>query len=263
MSKYFKYIISIYYVLISFGIVNASRIDSLARAFSLTEEDTQKVIIYNLIAKEFINKYPEKALDKAHKASILAREASYHHGLIESLIISGTVYKNGNNNQQAIKFFEKAKEAGDILSDHSLGNIIHLNLAELYFNLKQYNQANFFIDKVNSEKFNHKLWIRAQSADAKIKQKVGKFDEAILSYFGILKSYNNNSLEAASTHISLGEINQLKANYTESQFHFYKALKIYELEDYKEGIASVFVNLGNLNFEQRLFDNAQIGRAHV
>lgn len=236
----------------------AGNTDSLLKVLHQVSNDTQKVILINQIAFEYIDKYPKKSLDYSHDASILAREIGYHHGLIESLINTGRVYKSRNNFKQALKHFEKANEGSTVLSDSTLVPEIRLNLAQLYYLEKMYNKANVYIDKIDEISFekNYKLNSEFYQYKAKIKSKVGKYEEANNALDNILSISEKNSVEAANIYNQLGELNQQNADYTKAQNFYYKALKIFEYNRSYKGQAETFSLLANLNLEQNLFENS-------
>lgn len=235
-----------------------NRVDSLIKVLSKAQNDTERIDLNNKIAQEYIEKYPEKALDYAHKASVLAREVGYHHGLIESLINIGEIYRSSENYPQAIKHFEKAHKGSEVLSDSSMVHIIRIDLAELYYKQKLYKKASYYIEKVDTKHLPNNSTLSKQYyyVDALIKVKLGKIEDASTSLMTLLKEVKENSAEAAEIYNQLGIISQQNADYTKAQNYFYKALKIYETTHNYTQQAETFSNLADLNMEQNLLDNA-------
>lgn len=231
--------------------------DSLIKKINPKVKTTEQVSLLNGIAFIYSEKYPEKALDYAHKASKLAREIEYHHGLIEALINIGWIYKVNNNHTQALKYLNQAKEGSKVLSDTSQLAKIRVSLAQTYYDLKDYRNAKNELGQINVPSLGKDERIEFSYIMGKTCTKTGDYDLAIENYNWLLSTKGlDDDIAKAEVFLDIGKLYQQRLVYTEAQNQFYKALKIFQNNKEYKNQALTYLLLGDINIEQGHYENA-------
>ncbi|WP_284653621.1 tetratricopeptide repeat-containing sensor histidine kinase [Flavobacterium terrisoli] len=197
-------------------------IDSLKRVIRITKIDTSKVNIYNQLAFEFKESYPDSSLYYALKAKGLSRKIGYHSGLANGTVNEGNVFIISGDYKNAKKSFGNAKDIFEKLLEEEENNKTFKNgLARSYASLGVIfsQESNYYAALENYQKALH-LYLEIDQKGS------------------VSKAYNN-----------IGVVYKSQGNKAKALEYFHKALKIQE-EIGELTVPVTLTNIGVIYFEQ-------------
>ncbi len=219
------YITQLILLILFSSISNAQNttVDSLKRVLKVVKIDTAKVSIYNNLANEYKESYPDSTFFYANKAILLSRKINFNFGLSNAYINLGNSniilgnYKNANN------YFLKAQIEFEKLLENDASNLKYKNgLARSYASSAVVfsEQSNYFMALENYQK--------ALTIYQDINQKNN-----------ISKAYNN-----------IGIVYKSQGNRTKALEYLKKAFAIQE-EIGEQTAAVTLTNIGVIYFENQ------------
>jgi tetratricopeptide (TPR) repeat protein len=242
--------------------VRAGNTDSLLTLLHKARPDTNKVILYNTLAKEYIifGNY-DSALIHLSRSIDLAKKLNYTVGLANAINNTGAIEYYRANFKSALQNYQKALKLRI-----GIGN--KKNIATSYSN----------IAVVHSDLGNYPEAIKYHLKALKIREALNDIDGMVASYgnLGITYSAIENFSEALSYQhkskklaIKINNLSGLAgaynnilviyhytANYDSAKYYAYKALEQYKEIGDQYGIANVYNNLASINNETNQYDTS-------
>jgi two-component system, NarL family, sensor histidine kinase UhpB len=108
------------------------KIDSLLKVLKNQKSDTNKVITYRILAKEFNNVEPKKGSEYAQKGIALGREINFPKGTAGCYINLSVANLRMGNFDLALTNLDSANYFADLVGDPNRNALIYLNKADIY-----------------------------------------------------------------------------------------------------------------------------------
>ncbi len=240
--------------------IQAQQKDSLLNALNTAKQYTQKIIILNLLSKDYDKNDPSQTYSYATKANKLALKISYVPGMANSYCNLGMYHLNSQHNDSALLFFNK----GLAITDNTRYKSINANIlkrkgvvfyysgitdsALIYFkrSLSVYENIKDSIEIIKALNNVGSIASRTGDIDGAIFYflKCARFDEAKKDIVGMGIDYNN-----------LGSMFTVKKDYASAEGYLKRALQI-RLNRDSTLLATTRVNLGRLYNEKKEFEKA-------
>ncbi len=174
------------------------------------KEDSTKLVIYNLLYRQYIRMKIRPKIDEyIDKSIVLAQKLNQKWYEAEAYNRKGRGYHGVANYQKAAEFYEKAADAFTVAKDMDMVAGMYLNLGALYQSIPDY----------------------AKSLEMSQK--------AMIIYQG-----NGNSNDLGSVYTNIAGIYQELGQHANALNYYTKALKIFKDNDVKRGIAVVYNSIG-------------------
>lgn len=239
------------------------RLDSLLSALKISNEDSNKVILLNAIAREYQGHDLTMATDYAKQALFLAKTLSYLDGeasainnLGYALEVEGKYHEAINNYTKAASILEKSAPNSNKLAG------IYNNIGIAYSSLANYPQALYYLKKALEIKI-------ANGDEIKIAGQLhnigfiyyyqGQLDKALENFFDALKIFEKKGDEnkLAECFNSIGAAYSMQNNDEQALKYYYKSLEIFKKSGNKIQLANCYDNIGEIQLFQGLIDTAE------
>ncbi len=207
---------------LAFISIQAQQKDSLLKALNTAKQDTQKVIILNLLSKDFNRNDPSQTFAFAQQANKLATKNNYIPGLGNSYCNLGMYFLYTNNNDSALICFNK----GLVITNNIKFKAIHANL------LKRKGVVYYYSGATDSALFYYKRSLAQY--------------ESIKDSLEIIKMLNN-----------IGSVCARKGDLDDAIFYFLKCLRFDERKNDTKNVALDCNNLGSMFTQKRDFKSAE------
>src|SRR5258705_5777108 len=203
---------------------NVHYVDSLKKALSQSEEDTNKVKLYVNLSWEYQWSFPDSALSYSLPGLQLAKKLHYEEGEFDNLTSLGVSLMNKGNYSKALETHLKAMEIAERLKNHEKVEDNLWSIGTVYQNSGDHQKALYYFNKMNRKNI--------LSEDSKI----------LLGMIGQCYFYLNN-LDSAMFYIKKVYDYDVRSSSHWSPVYYYMAA-IYEkkgsfppaLDYYREGI---------------------------
>ncbi len=245
-----------------------NKIDSLNKALLTEKRDTQKVKILGLLATQFRNNEPEKALEYVKQALAVCETADYDTVSRASRKIMATTFRQQGvclyylgeyssaiiSLQRALAIFTSIKDVdGRASTGGWLGNV--------YYSKGDFEKALEVLLAATKlhEKTNNKLGFSAAlNGIANIYQSQGNLKMALEYYFQSLKIKQeiNDSVNVAYTYNNIGLVYMEADSLDKALFYHRKCLELVEKYDDKKGMENSYGNIGEIYTQQKKYAQA-------
>ncbi len=195
-----------------YGYSYGRNIDSLLTLIRSNPHDTTKVICYNFLSQEFLNKDISKAKTFVQKALDLSKITGYKKGMAASYHLLGTIHYQSNR-EKGLEYFMLSLNTSKEINDKVTMSSTYNNLGNLYNQSGEYEKA-------------LKYYILSM-----------ELDEELNDRNGMATSYNN-----------IGLIYWMQGGFEKAQEYFEKALHLYKALNKKEGVAAAYSNIGGVAY---------------
>lgn len=232
------------------------KVDSLLQALSVSQPDTQRVLILNALCWHFRNSDFAKANEYGKESLALALTLGYYKGATDANSFIGVVYRNMGEYGSSLNYFydalriaEKAKLQQQIAYSYN-------NIGDILKTQKQYPEAEKYIqkaidlfDRIKDERGLGYGYIRL----GEVFQSRKEYDRALNAYSKSLeireKIGDKGTIESALLRI--GQVYGQKGEYTRGLAYLNRALEISrELKD-KRGIANTLADISGIYLQKK------------
>lgn len=236
--------------------------DSLLQALMATDIRSDKVIILNQLANDFMKDDPARAEDYASQALLISESIQDLHGRSEAYYYLGSLALDRQEYDVAFDNLRRAEEGFTAEGNETWLANVYLLLSEDYKRNLDYENA-------------LKLLFRAMEIFKKegTRKKLGETYNSIGGNFYDQGNYDkafeyfSNSLEIfedleevqlkGSLYNNLGEIYRLNKDYNRAIEYYKKSLQIFVFFNDQLRLALLYTNLGNVYLEKSLPDSAE------
>ncbi|GIK70080.1 MAG: hypothetical protein BroJett020_13750 [Bacteroidota bacterium] len=195
-----------------YGYSYGRNIDSLLTLIRSNPHDTTKIICYNFLSQEFLNKDISKAKLYVQKALDLSKITGYKKGMAASYHLLGTIHYQSNR-EKGLEYFMLSLNTSKEINDKVTMSSTYNNLGNLYNQSGEYEKA-------------LKYYILSM-----------ELDEELNNRNGMATSYNN-----------IGLIYWMQGGFEKAQEYFEKALHLHKALNKKEGVAAAYSNIGGVAY---------------
>ncbi|MCK5823012.1 MAG: tetratricopeptide repeat protein [Bacteroidales bacterium] len=261
MSKRLLFFIFLIFVSINIFASENSEIDSLINILKISNEDTNKVFLYNQISKKYVATNPDKALIYANKGLKLSKILNFEKGIAFSHTNIGIGYHYQGSLDNALIEYTKALSIYEKIDDKQ--QIVKLlnNIGMLYHYQGEYDKAfNYYTKCVKASK---KIGDEKRIADTYnniggVYSDQDNYDKALEYYFKSLQisEESKDKLMITRTYDNIGGIYQEQDKYDKALEYFYKSLKIEKEINDKRGIAATNNNISQILQIKKKYEEA-------
>ncbi len=110
----------------------AGKIDSLLVKISVSKNDSNKVILFNKVAREYLYKNPQLAFAYADSAELLSNKLKYDRGLSRAYTTKGIYYRNASEFDNSFKYHIDAIKICERTNDQKSLASNYTNLGVLF-----------------------------------------------------------------------------------------------------------------------------------
>lgn len=233
-----------------------NHIDSLKQLVKKNKKENNiKVDHYNLLAKSYLNAYPDSIFYFAEKSEKLAKKINYIDGLAESFRHQGTYFyfqgdleKSKAYLDSSLTYFKKAENLRGELSVYNNKGLIYKNSGQIKLAIENYNLA-----LNGNRKLKDTIGIlnnlinlaNGYSTIANYEKSKDLFEEALS-----LALKTENQQEIASIYNGLGILEERKGEFDHAIELHLKAIEFYYKSNFKSNIAITYNNLANIETKQ-------------
>ncbi len=258
-----------------------SKIDSLKTLLaSSKKEDSTKVIRFNLLAKSYLNNYPDSIYYYANKANILAKKINFNSGLAESNRHLGTYFYFNGDVEKSLAYLDSSltifKKEGNLRGEMSVYNnlgLVQKNIGDFKNAIKNYNLAlsgNRSLNDSTAMLNNLINFANANSSIGKYELAEDYFAEALTIGTAI-----NNASEIANIYSGFGILEERKGNFEKAIKLHQQAIEYYQEKNFLSNISITYNNIANIErkrgdyissihyFEEALLIAKQIDRRRL
>ena len=185
--------------------------DSLQRVLYITNQPSEKVILLNLLSKDWMEHNPEKAYDLAQQAFSLSKTIDDKQGKAEALFNMATYFSVKQDHVASINYFLEALQEFKTLGDEKWQAKTNLELGIVYQN-----------------KF--------------------EFEKALDALFKAMNTFEKigKSKKLANTYNQIGGVYYDQENYERASEYFQKSLKIWIKIGDDKWLAALYNNVGEI-----------------
>ena len=234
------------------GLVAQNEVDSLKLLVKKNKkQDSTKVIHYNLLAKNYLNAYPDSIAYFARKASKLAKQVNYTDGLAESYRHLGTYYFFQGDKAKSLASLDSSltlfKQTGNQRGEMSVYNnrgLINKNTGDFKNAIQDYNLA-----LSGNRNLKDSTGILNNLINlANVHSSLAKYDDTEL-YFAealeIAKAINNQA-EIANIYSGFGILEERRGNFEDAIKLHKQAIDFYNKTNFSSNIAITYNNIANI-----------------
>lgn len=227
-------------------------VDSLIIELDQTEEDSNRVNVYNEISYNYRYLNPDKGLNYGFKGLKLSKEIDWEIGEAKCLFTIGVCYFKKSNFVNAENYFLKSLIIYEKLNDENNISILLYNIASIYYEKSDYPKAfEFYYKSLKLDEKNNKLKGVANnlSTIGNIFLRQSEYSKAQEYYkkaYKINKEQNNLS-GIASDLGNIGLAYDYMDDYDNAELYYNKSIEIDKKLNYKKGIIISLLNLAGLD----------------
>lgn len=253
-----KFIFSFLIAISSFKVIaqqHSEKIDSLQQAL-LTAADTSKVLILNLLSKEYMGDQTQYFLNYSMQAKKLAEKINYEKGLALSLCTIGAYYANRGQYKIAKANYDQSMALCRKLKLKTLYDNLLVNYGILYASSGEYKTARRYYDTVithATENKDYKLLSQTLDKIGIIFSDLGIYDSALVYELKAVKLAEQikDSVLLGKALTNLGRVEWIRYGYDKSIEYNSKALDIGIKINDKDIQSYALTNLGSVYSEQK------------
>jgi len=227
-----------------------NEIDSLKILLQNAKEDTNKVILLNLLSKKsLISGAQEDFFKYAQTANYLAKKLEYQKGLANSYGVLGLGYFEQGKYPQALKNQLAALKIRESISDKMGMADSYNNIGNVHFSLHNYDEAlsnHFKALKLRTNIGLHEDAFISYLNIGNVYYMKKNYAEALKNYSYILEGKDSPSTLRIRAYAfnNIGVIHKDQGNFKEALKNHFEALKIREKIEDKYGLALSYGNIG-------------------
>ncbi|MBA2611508.1 MAG: sensor histidine kinase [Bacteroidetes bacterium] len=248
----------LFFCLLSPALFSQDKSDSLLNELKRAKQDTHKVILLNLISKNFYYLDPAQTLSYAQQANKLALKNNYTPGIGNSYLNLGMYYLNKKSNDSALLYFNKGVSITSNTACKSINaDLIKRKGVTFYYSGLTDSALFYFkssLSKYEAIKDSAEV-IKMLNNIGSISSRNGDLDVAIM-YFLKCLHFDESKNDARSIAIdcnNLGSIFTEKRDFSSAEKYLQRAFKIRsELRD-SVMLATTQTNLGRLYHDKKDF----------
>ena len=128
---------------------NVHYVDSLKKALSQSEEDTNKVKLYVNLSREYQFSYPDSALSYSLPGLQLAKKLHFEEGEFDNLTSLGMSLTLKGDYSKALETHLKARDIAERLNDHERVEDNLWNTGDVYTYSGDYQKALYYLNKTS------------------------------------------------------------------------------------------------------------------
>lgn len=198
-----------------------SGIDSLEKALAKAHDTKERIKLLNILAREYLNRSPQKAIEYGEKACRLSLEANDKRSLANGLNSQGIAYKNMGRLNKALSIQDSAMHIYTSINDSAGIARVHNNIGIIY------------------------------------KEK-GEYDKSLEQYFKSLKLAEkmHDKTAIARAYGNIGVVYKHQGNETKALEYHGMSMEIYRETGNKDGISRALNNMGIIYKNQEKYDKA-------
>lgn len=201
--------------------LDQSLVDSLKQQIRISPADTQTVLNMIRLARHYDGVLErDSVLRYGYKVIKLSQQLDYQHGLASGHRDLGISFWQAGQLDSALHHCRRSMQA--FLTDH------------------------------DSLRFNNQTYLLGM-----IQSDYGKFDEALISHYEVLKYFDKTDNPNATAVLnSIGVVHNLLGNHQDAEEAFRRSIEIAEKADRKDALANAMSNLGDLYSDLDRLDEA-------
>jgi tetratricopeptide (TPR) repeat protein len=237
--------------------------DSLLKILNVHHQrDTLRATVLNKLAYEFYLSNPEKAIEYAYEAILLAQELKYPSAQAQGLRQLGLVSWAQSNYAIALKNFVAGLKIAEQINDPQIVADITGNIGLVYQGLGNYTEALIYHERSLGMQRKLKNKIRESVAlnnlgDAN--RGLGNYDKAIEFYTMAtrLREKDRNFNGLATNLRNIGTIMEAKQMYNEALEYYWKSLRMADSIPDKRAMSQIRQSLASIFFKMKRYTQAR------
>ncbi|MBI9035031.1 MAG: tetratricopeptide repeat protein [Bacteroidales bacterium] len=234
--------------------------DSLQNLLDLADHDTVRVNLFNQLSVYFSDNNPEKSMEFAGKALIVAKRKKYEEGEAYAYLNISTAQMNMGNFQGASEYLFEALRIEEELENKEGIAFACAQIGVINFHLGNYENSLEFLyraNKLNFELNDKQNLARVFNNIGAVYFSQGNYESAVDLFQKSLRlnqELGNRDWEADNLG-NIGEI-YLERNDPESLVYFRRKLEIKKILNAKHGIARAHDLIGAYFMKNKIYDSA-------
>ncbi len=250
----------IFFVFCLGGNSQAQVVDSLQNLLDLADHDTVRVNMFNKLSVHYSDNNPEKSMEFAGKALIVAKRKKYKEGEAYAYLNIATAQMGMGNFQGASQYLFEALRIEEELEDKEGIAFACAQIGVINFHLGNYENSLEFLyraNKLNFELNDKQNQARVFNNIGAVYFSQGNYENAVDLFKKSLRlnqELGNKDWEADNLG-NIGEI-YLERNDPESLDYFRKKLQIKQQLNAKHGIARAHDLIGAYFVKNKIYDSA-------
>lgn len=259
--KYIITLITTIFLLVPWGLADSRHIDSLMSALKYADSDTQKVLLYDKIAWEFLNSDLDKAASYNKKGCVLAEEIIYRRGMGKSFKTRGVIAVFQSDLENALKHLQNALVNFRLINDKvGEANTIN-NLGWYYQQVGKYKESLEYFEAASS--------IREEIGDKKglanscnnlgvMYYMLGKYDKSLQKHLTAIRLWEElkERDNQAASFLNIGAVYREMDEKVLAMGNFQEGLKIAVEENNLRSMADAHSNIGDMWLENLKYKKA-------
>ncbi len=222
---------------------------------------TEKIKLCNDLAELYTEKSPEKQIEYAARALVLADEISDDSQITRSLLVMGSAHKLQNNYEKAIEYATRLYRIQNTNNNEIEAAKALSFIGECYYEWSNYVEAKEYYEKaleIFKKKQDFVGIANSLRNVAKILSDWGEYDEALNKNQEALKFWedNNDELGIANSYNNIGIIYQELGNFDRAFEYFHKSLDIFKKLNRTPDIVNLILHIGDIYLQRNQFDKA-------
>ncbi|MBS1597616.1 MAG: tetratricopeptide repeat protein [Bacteroidetes bacterium] len=232
-------------------IAQQRELDSLLQILeSHQQNDSTKLKALLDISFDYSSIDPDKGLEKAEEAILLAKKLNDQQRLASAINYKGVNFEAKSLEDSAITYYNRALDIRKKTGDNTgVAKILH-NIGIVYFNLSDYTKALDF-QQQSLAIFENNNYNRGIAGDLNsigvIFLTIADYPRSLDSYLKALRIYEkgNDGMSIAMVSSNIGIIYNHLSDYNKALKYHFEALKIYKESGNKNGEQQALGNIGN------------------
>ncbi len=238
-------------------------IDSLLTVLKVSQQDTNKVIILNLLSRQLVNRDLDLSLKHAREAMNLALTLEYNKGLAISYRCMGNCKKGKGDNDEALELYQKSLTLSENAGDQKNISTVYNSIGHLYWNWGKYPKAlqYYYRSLEIKERIYDSIGIAIAYHSIGNVHLMQKNDSLALHNLLLsleFKKKLGSERRMISTYNSIGIIYYNRGDYNAAISVYSKCLEIRKELGDKLGMAESYNNLGTVFYKQKSHDQALV-----